>query len=147
MCSLKPIRWETISLRTVEGQGKSSKRPVYRISTYDLRGNKFDFEVIGIDQSSFSEVERESSKNLREKYNHFRGLYIPESKDGKDEVHILFGDPTFIEMRTGQCRKGKVGQPIADETIFGWAVHGDKSELDHSYFVQTTNDDYEKLYT
>ena len=50
-------------------------------------------------------------------------------------------------MRTGQCRKGKVGQPIADETIFGWAVHGDKSELDHSYFVQTTNDDYEKLYT
>ena len=147
VCSLKPIRWETISLRTVEGQGKSSKRPVYRISTYDLRGNKFEFEVIGLDQSSFSEVERESSKNLREKYNHFRGLHIPESKDGKYKVHILFGDPTFIEMRTGQCRKGKVGQPIADETIFGWAVHGDKSELDHSYFVQTTNDDYEKLYT
>ena len=62
-------------------------------------------------------------------------------------VHILFGDPTFIEMRTGQCRKGKVGQPIADETILGWAVHGDKSELDHSYFVQTTDDNYEKLYT
>ena len=62
-------------------------------------------------------------------------------------VHILFGDPTFIEMRTEECKKGKVGQPIANETIFGWAVHGDKSELNHSYFVQTTNDDYEKLYT
>ena len=62
-------------------------------------------------------------------------------------VHILFGDPTFIEMRTGECRKGKAGQPIADETIFGWTVHGDKSESDHSYFTQTTNDDYEKLYT
>ena len=62
-------------------------------------------------------------------------------------VHILFGDPTFIEMRTGECRKGKFGQPIADEAIFGWAVHGDKSESDHSYFTQTTNDDYEKLYT
>ena len=86
----------------MEGQGKSSKRPVYRISTYDLRGKKFEFEVIGLDQSSFSEVERESSKNLREKYNHFRGLYIPESKDRKYVVHILFGDPTFIEMRTAQ---------------------------------------------
>ena len=28
-----------------------------------------------------------------------------------------------------------------------WAVHEDKSELDHSYFAQTKNDDYEKLYT
>ena len=82
-CSLKPIRWETINLRTVEGQGKSSKRPIYRISTYDFRGHKSEFEVIGLDQSSFSEVERESSKNVCEKYNHFLGLCIPESKDGK----------------------------------------------------------------
>ena len=131
----------------MEGQGKSSKGPVYIISNYDLRSNKFEFEVIGLDQSSFSKVGRESSKNLREKYNHCRGLYIPESKDGKCVVHILFGDPTFIEMRTGQCRKGKVGQPIADETRLGGAVHGDKSESDHNYFVQTPDDDYEKLYT
>ena len=82
------------------------------------------FQVIGLDQSSFSEAERESSKNLCVKYNHFRGLYIPESKDGKYVVHILSGDPTFIEMRTVECRKCKAGQPIADETIFGWAVHG-----------------------
>ena len=50
-------------------------------------------------------------------------------------------------MTTGECRDGKVGQPIADETIFGWAVHGDRSELNHNYFLQTTNYDYEKLYT
>ena len=102
--------------------------------------------MIGLDQSRFSEVERESNKNLREKYNHFRGLYIPESKDGKYVVHILFGDPAFIEVRTGEFRKGKVGQPIADETTFGCTVHGDKSELNHSYFVQTTNDGYGRLY-
>ena len=89
VCILKPIGWETISLRTVEGQGKSSKRPVYRINTYDLRGRKFEFEVTGLDQSSFSEVERESSKNLRGTYNQFRGLYIPESKDGKYVAHIF----------------------------------------------------------
>ena len=62
-------------------------------------------------------------------------------------LHILFGDPISIEMRTGKCRKGMVGQSMADETRFGWTVHGDKSESDHSYFTQTTNDDYEKLYT
>ena len=48
-------------------------------------------------------------------------------------------------MRAGECREGKVGQPIADKTIFGWAVHGDKSELNNRYFGQTSNDDYEKL--
>ena len=62
-------------------------------------------------------------------------------------VHILFGDPTFIEMRTGGCRKRKVAQPIPDKTTFGWTVHGDKSESNHSYFTRTTNDDYENLYT
>lgn len=34
---------------------------------------------------------------------------------------------------------------MAGETIFGRSVDGDKSELDHSYFTQTTDDDYEKL--
>ena len=48
-CSLKPVRWETVSLRTVEGQGKTSKRPDYSIGTYDLRGHKLEFEVIGLD--------------------------------------------------------------------------------------------------
>jgi len=62
-------------------------------------------------------------------------------------VHISFGDPTFIEMTTGECRKGKVGQPIAKEIIFGWTVHGDKSKSGHSYFTQTTNYDNKKLYT
>ena len=65
--SLKPVRSETVNLKTVEGQGKTSKRLVSSIGTYDLRGHKFEFEVIALDQSSFSEVERESSKNLHEK--------------------------------------------------------------------------------
>ena len=39
----------------------------------------FEFEMIGLD---FSQVERESSKNVHERYNHFRRVYIPEDKDG-----------------------------------------------------------------
>ena len=85
------------SLRIVEGQGKTSKRPVYSFSTSDYRGHRFEFDVIGLDQSSFSVVERESSKHLCEKYNHLRGLYIPESKDVKYMVHILIGDPNSLK--------------------------------------------------
>ena len=61
-------------------------------------------------------------------------------------LHIVFGDLKFIEIGTVR-RKGKVGQRIADETIFGWVVNGDKSKSDHSYFIETTKYDHEKLYT
>ena len=33
------------------------------------------------------------------------------------EIHILIGDYTFTDITTGNCRKGKQGQPIADETL------------------------------
>ena len=42
--------------------------------------------------------------------------------------------------------KGNPGEPIFDETLFGWAVHGEKGESDHNYFTRTTSDEYEGLY-
>ena len=72
-----------------------------------------------LDQGNFSKVSRTSSEELRLMHDYLRGLCNPESKDGNYEVHILIGDPTFTEIRTGNCRKGKQGQPIADETLFG----------------------------
>ena len=145
-CNLKPIRWETTRLRTAEGIGKASKRPVYALSTYTQKGERFEFEAVGLDQSNFAETERAPSKDLKLKYEHFRGLHIPESKDGKYEVQMLIGDPTFTEIRTGECKKGLGGQPIADETLFGWAVHGERGEMNLNYFTQTTSSDYEQLY-
>ena len=96
-----------ISRQAVEEQRKTSRRTVYSISTYDLRGNKY--EVIRLDESSFSKVERESSRNLREKYNHLRRQCITERKVGKHMTRTLFGGPTFIELKTGECRKGRLG--------------------------------------
>jgi len=91
-------------------------------------------------------VSRTPSEELKLKYDHLRGLYIPENKYGNYEVHILIGEPTFTDIRTGNCRKGKQGQPIADETLLGWAVHGERINSNQSYFTKTTNEDYELLY-
>ena len=145
-CNLKPIQWETTRLRTAEGIGKASKRPVYALSTYNQKGERFEFEAMGLDQCNFAETERAPSKDLKSKYDHLRGLYIPESKDGKYEVQMLIGDPTFTEIRTGECKKGLGGQPIADETLFGWAVHGERGEMNINDFTQTTSSEYEQLY-
>ena len=69
-----------------------------------------------LDQGNFSKDSRTPSEELKLKYDYLRGLCILENKDGNYEVHILIGDPTFIVIRTGNCRKGNQGQPIADET-------------------------------
>ena len=72
---------------------------------------------------------------------HLKGLYIPESKDGKYEIQVLIGDATFTEIRTANCKKG-----LADKTLFGWTVHGERGESTLNYFTQTTSEDYEQLY-
>ena len=52
----------------------------------------------------------------------------------------------FTEIRTGKTAKGNPGEPIGDETLFGWAVHEKKGETYHNYFTRTTSDGYEGLY-
>ena len=147
MLKLVPERWEETKLRTAEGDGKYTKKPVYRICTYAKGGEKLAFEAVGLDQEDFSVVERSTSKQLRERYPHLQGLHIPDSKDGRYVIQLLIGDPLFTRIRTGRSVTGKPGEPIADETVFGWTVHGEESKADHSYFTRTTNEDYEQLYS
>ena len=146
MLKLRPDRWEETTLRTAEGMGRIKKKPVYNVCTYTRSGEKVNFAAVGLDQENFSIVERESSKKLRERYQHLQGLYIPDSKSGKYEIHLLIGDPLFTRVRTGRSIKGRPGEPMADETLFGWTVHGEQTKLEQSYFTRTTSQEYEKLY-
>ena len=83
---------------------------------------------------------------VRNKYDHLKGLYIPDSTDGRYVIHLLIGDPMFTEIHTGKSAKGNPGEPIGDKTLFGWAVLGEKGESYHNYFTKTTSDEYEGLY-
>ena len=147
MLRLVPERWEETKLRTAEGDGKYTKKPVYSICTYARNGEKMKFEAVGLDQEDFSIVERATSKQLREKYPHLQGLHIPDSKDGKYVIQLLIGDPLFTRIRTGRSVTGNPGEPIADETMFGWTVHGEESKANQSYFTRTTSEDYKQLYS
>ena len=143
---LKPLRWEINSLRTAAAPTTAKKRAVYELRTYIVKGEEYRFEVECLDQGNFFKVSRTPNEELKLKYEHLRSLCISESKGGNYEFYILIRDLTFTELRTGNCRIGKQGQPIADETLLGWAVHGEREKDDQSYFIQTTNEDYELLY-
>ena len=62
-------------------------------------------------------------------------------------IQSLIGDPLFTRIRTGRSATGKPGEPTADETVFGWTVHGEESKANQSYFTRTTSEDYEQLYS
>ena len=125
-CNLNPVGWETTKLRTAEGTGRATKKPVYTLSTYSQKAERLEFEAVRLDQSNLSETERASSKEFKLGYDHLTGLYIPESKNGKYEIKLLIGDPPFTEIIKGRCNKGQGGQPIGDETLFGWSVYGER---------------------
>ena len=67
---LTPHRWEMIKLRTAERSGPLRKKPIYKLFTYTHKGEKFEFKAVGIDQEKFSVLERASSKELQNKYDH-----------------------------------------------------------------------------
>ena len=97
---------------------------------------------MGIDQENSSVVERASSKDLRNKYDHLKGLYIADSTDGRYVINLLIGDPMFTVIRIGRSAEGNPGELIDNDTLFGWAMHGRKRESDHDYFTRTTSDEY-----
>ena len=49
-------------------------------------------------------------------------------------------------IQTGRSAIRQPGEPIADEKVFGWTVHGEESTANQSYFRRTTSEDYEHLY-
>ena len=75
MLKLKPLRWETTSLRTAAGESKATKRAVYEIITYTITGERLKFEMVCLDQENFSKVNRIPRKHLR--FKSFERLIYP----------------------------------------------------------------------
>ena len=92
-------------------------------------------------------MEHSTSKQLREKYPHLQGLHISDSKGGRYIIQLLSNDPLFTRTLTRRSVSWKPGKPIADETVFGWTVHGEESKANQSYFTKTTSEDNEQLYS
>ena len=151
MLKLVPERWGGggggggTKLRTAEGDGKYMKKTVYSICTYAGNGEKVKFEAVGLDQEDFSIVERTTSKQLREKYPHLQGLFIPDSKDGKYVIQLLIGDPLFTRIRTGKSVTGNLENPLQmKQCLDGQSMEKKENQ---SYFTRTTSEDYEQLYS
>ena len=68
--------------------------------------------------------------------------------NGEYPIHLILGDNTYSRIRTEKVCKEKPGDPIVEETTFGWVIHGgdDYSSENACMFVREVND-YERLYS
>ena len=42
---------------------------------------------------------------------------------GEHQIHLILGDSIYSRIRTERVFKGKPGEPLVEETTFGWVVH------------------------
>ncbi|XP_028411676.1 uncharacterized protein LOC114534432 [Dendronephthya gigantea] len=84
---------------------------------------------------------------LKKKYTHMqdKGFYM--TSDGEHPIHIILGDGTYSRIRTEKVYKGNPGDPLVEETTFGWVVHGGENYSSDACMCTREVNDYEQLYS
>jgi hypothetical protein len=72
-----------------------------------------------------------------------------EDKDQKPKlpVHLILGAGDYMRIKTNEKpRVGKIGEPVAERTKFGWTILAQGKKLDYSamFLTQTSQCDYEE---
>ena len=73
-----------------------------------------------------------------------------EETDTKEllPIHVILGANEYTKIRTaGYQRAGAVGEPMAEQTRFGWTIMSSGAEVDsqNMFLTQTSIGDYEEL--
>ena len=95
----------------------------------------------------FTTVRRPDISQLKQKCCHAKDKMFYMVRSGNYPIHLILGDKTYSRIRTEQVLKGNEGDPVVEETTFGWLIHGgDDYSSDQCMFVRETNE-CEQLYS
>ncbi|XP_022809137.1 uncharacterized protein LOC111346107 [Stylophora pistillata] len=112
--------------------GKSCK-------TVEFNGSKLAY---------FTTVRRPDMNQLKLKYSHTQDKRFYMTSTGEHQLRLILRDGVYSRIRTERVLKGHPGEPLAEETTFGWVVHGgDEYESGSSCMYIREVNDYNKLYS
>ncbi len=108
-----------------------------------------DVSVTKVDKGELLFVDNPNYAKLINSYQHLEGVQM-EDKDQKPKlpVHLVLGAGDYMRIKTAEKpRVGKIGEPVAERTKFGWTILAQGNELDYSamFLTQTSQRDYEEL--
>ena len=84
-----------------------------------------EIEFTGSKLAEFTTVRRPDMNKLKLKYTQTKNKRFNMTATGECQIHLILGDTTYSRIRTEKVFKGKPGEPLVEETAFGWVVHGD----------------------
>ena len=93
-----------------------------------------DVSVTKVDKGELLYVDNPNYTTLINSYQHLEGVQM-EDKDQKPKlpVHLILGAGDYMRIKTNEKpRVGKIGEPVAERTKFGWTILAQGKELDYS---------------
>ena len=148
LVKLKPTRHETREILTVNGT-KVQTMPIFDTHIKSLDGKSCEeVEFTGSKLADFTTVRRPDMNQLKLKYSHTQDKRFYMTSTGEHQIHLILGDGVYSRIRTERVFKGHPGEPLVEETTFGWVVHGgDEYGSGSSCMYMREVNDYEKLYS
>ena len=105
--------------------------------------------VTKIEQRELLTLENPNYPEMLGRYPHLKGVRMEET-DTKEllPIHVILGANEYTKIKmAGYQRAGAVGEPIAEQTRFGWTIMSSGAEVDsqNMFLTQTSIGDYEEL--
>ena len=145
---LSPTHHESREIVTVNGTSRQSM-PIFQTTIDSLDGEVHEeIELTGSRLQDFTTVRRPDMNDLKMKYTHTQDKRFYMVPNGEYQIHLILGDSTYSKIGKEKVYKGASGDPIVEETTFGWVIHGgdDYSSDGACMFLREVND-YEQLYS
>ena len=145
----KPARTLTRGIKTIMGLVTK------RIETYDVKisdtQGRFTLPVCAtkIEQRELLSLENPNYPEMLKRYSHLKGVQMEETDTKKIlPIHVILGANEYTKIKmAGYQRVGEIGEPIAEQTRFGWTIMSSGAEVDieNMFLTQTSAADYEEL--
>jgi len=122
MLKLKPTLQETREILTVNGT-KVQSMPIFDTCIELLDGKSCEeIEFTGSKLVDFTTVRRPDMNQLKLKYSRTRDTRFYMTSSGEHQKHLILGDSIYSRIRMERVFKGKPGDPLVEETTFGWSM-------------------------
>lgn len=143
-----PARHEPCKILTMNGT-KVQSMPIFDSSIVSLDGMACEeIELIGSRLADVTTVRRPDMNQLKLKYSHMQDKRFYMTSGEEYQIHLIFGDSIYSRIRTEKVFKGKPGEPLVEETTFGWVVHGGDDYTGDSVcmYLREVNDQLDVLH-
>lgn len=143
--SHKEVRHVEMMLGSVT---KEMEMSTIKVEALDGKFN-INVNVTKVDKGELLMLDNPNYEQLLNTYKHLEGVeMLDHDRKPKLPIHLILGASDYMRIKTGERpRIGKIGEPVAEKTRFGWTIIAQGEEIDYTAMLltQASQSDYEEL--